>query len=858
MSQKYVFITGYITSVGGGQIYCREKEKYCKKQGYETYIFSIEHGKIYIDDLRKNEKDIIPELAWYPSDLPMNAVRRVLSLMADHINYSSADNITIESHYMKGAVWGELLAAKCHGRHLAFPLNEEFHINRCYLPDFIEYKWKRREIVCISKPVMRRLMPEKKLSEAELFSLTAGVSNSVEDVEVPSHLGQIRSGTIIGIIGRLEKPYMSAAIDEVCTIAKKYSDDAFQILVLGGGTADIVESFKEKVKRYPNIDLIISGYIYPLPRALIRAMAVCIAGSGRAMAACREDVPTISVDVYTNKAMGVLGYDTNYVLPPNPLEKETEISVYLEEILYNSYTARHEYTPLPPVDENALDNTFAQHFEFLASAEPKFEYYQFHLPDKRLKSMVNVLTYRLGGLGALKKIQEIYASAFGKNGGGTNNNLIDTSWNEPDYFCGHRDSRRRSDTGKYTLIINYPNLKLGGIEVNFVKLMRYSLKKGHRVIWITTQGGYDKAAFPDIISNGRLEICFYEKFERLFAIPDIKFHKGEKVVMLTCDVRQYVTVEALRRKACVKEFKHFLVIAHFTGNVYYPDRWFSGTFIHKFVYQYYQRIIKRVIQNDCLRAFSMEHLDAYEKYYHLTIKDKSLKILPDFEEEEPFPVHNTKSRCKERAEKFVITTCARFAFPHKGYLLGLVDCFGSVKAEYPWISMQIVGYGDGEAELRKRIDAQPESVKKDIQLLGMVPNDKLKEYYAKSHLIIGLEGAAVDGVKCGIPTLIVRNYSESCETYGFCEEIGDLALRGEPGHNIIPYIIKGIQMKDETYMNYAVKGYEALQQKMKHNPNYFFQQEKAKSHSTVHFPVEAMLGRILNLTIFLREKREKK
>ncbi len=409
-------------------------------------------------------------------------------------------------------------------------------------------------------------------------------------------------------------------------------------------------------------------------------------------------------------------------------------------------------------------------------------------------------------------------------------------------------------TKRYTLIINYPKMSLGGIEVSLAKLMRYSLRNGHRVIWLTTGSHYEKADFPDVVKDKRLEIFIYKKNTRSWKLPDLRFHKEERVVMLSSDVSQYVVAEAMKRKYQIKEFKHFLLIAHYAGCRFFPDKWFTHDFAQKFAYSYYQRIIKRVAANNCLMFFSVKHVETYEKYFHVKIDNRQEKILPDLGEPDPLSLENMKVRCKERRERFVIISCARFDFPHKAYLLGLIDSFVKIKEKYPWAVLQIAGNGEGENQIMQKIKKLPGNVQESIQLLGLVSHDKLKEYYLNANLVIGLDGAACDGLRCGIPTLFVRHYSENCETYGFCECEKDIAQRQDPGKDIVPYIEHCMEMSEEEYIGYGLKGYDAVYKTFPYDPEYFYHQTNAEDSMTIRFPMEVMLGKFLGTCILMKEK----
>ena len=43
--KKYIFFTGTLSNVGGGQIYIRNKKRFLESKGYDVYIFYAIDGK---------------------------------------------------------------------------------------------------------------------------------------------------------------------------------------------------------------------------------------------------------------------------------------------------------------------------------------------------------------------------------------------------------------------------------------------------------------------------------------------------------------------------------------------------------------------------------------------------------------------------------------------------------------------------------------------------------------------------------------------------------------------------------------------------------------------------------------------
>ena len=361
---------------------------------------------------------------------------------------------------------------------------------------------------------------------------------------------------------------------------------------------------------------------------------------------------------------------------------------------------------------------------------------------------------------------------------------------------------------KNTLIINFPTMMAGGVESYFAALMKSCIEKGYRVIWITSEPFLSKVAFEGLLDNPGLEIVLTRSWMHYLDTPRISLTEDERVLMFTCEPIEYILSDKIRTEAGTKQFLHYLAIPNFAGKDYFPDQYLKNKGLRKLVWRFLHRILNRAAESNCILGFDLKHLVTYEEYYQIPLPDKETKIAPFFDAESVrFDMENTKARCAERKEKFVITSCARFEFPHKAYLLGLVDAFAKVKEKHSQTVLQLVGYGSGQQELESRIMALPEFVRKDIHMLGMLSPDVLEKYYKSSQLIVGLAGSVAKGAQCGIPALVVRHYHPDCETYGFFEDTSEMALCEDPGMDIVPFIEECITMDPELYLQHAENGF---------------------------------------------------
>lgn len=397
---KYVFLTPAIGGVGGAQIYCRNKINYCKKNKMQVYLFYDKKREIIIDDLRFYEAGLLKELSYFPQYYSNNKRQQIIHKVLEVIKFNGTENILIESHAPAESMWGELIAQKCNGRNMVFLLPETFEGLDEQSLAFFKFKYIRRELACINKKVMQRLfqtyMP---LKLEECFELNAECTNSVEDVEIPTKCNINGNKKVIGIIGRLQKPYVEIAVREIAKLLEKHSVEEFQVVIIGGSDNKKDEKRLKKIlQRYKNVELYITGIVYPIPQKLIRKMDVCIGAAGCVSVSRRENIPTISVDSVLGKAMGVVGYNTLDTIASTNQNSLKSIEYYLENILYGDFLHKYDVIPLLELDTEELDSIFRVHMEFIKNFEEKKQYYDCEHIKFNNKNVVKKILGSLGGI----------------------------------------------------------------------------------------------------------------------------------------------------------------------------------------------------------------------------------------------------------------------------------------------------------------------------------------------------------------------------------------------------------------------------------------------------------------------------
>jgi len=410
-----------------------------------------------------------------------------------------------------------------------------------------------------------------------------------------------------------------------------------------------------------------------------------------------------------------------------------------------------------------------------------------------------------------------------------------------------------SSVPKCTLIINYAGLQVGGIETYLAKLMLYSVGKQYRVIWLTTPKCVETAFFKEVSLSPNIEKVYVQKGRHWFVHSGVRLAAEENVTMISCEPLDFMMAESLRGATCVHTFFHYLILPHYTGNAYYPERFLGSGRLKAVCWGFMRTLVKKWNDEDCIRAFSLKHLEAYEKNYAIEIADKNSKVLPSIKMMDVFEEEYFNKKAAERSEKFTIVTCSRFDFPHKGYLLGLLDCYAELKSKYSQLRLIIIGYGDGEKQLREKISTLPSCARKDIVLTGALLPEEVKVQFREGHLNIGLAGALLDGAACGLPSLLVRHYSWSCETYGFISDIEGTFLREDEGQSIGSFIEQMLTSDKEKYIDQCLADYQCVHNRRKYDPEYLFKQKNKSSCTTLETKM-VWKAKLLNFSCYMKRR----
>lgn len=320
---KYVFFTMNIGGINGAEQYIYNKVNFLRDKGYEVFIFSGRAEGILIDAFRKYEKYSNPAFRFFPYCLNRHELKNIISWIKSVVALQENDTCIIESSNVTSGLWGELIAKELQCKHLEINLTENHNYRRAMI-DFLRFKLDRHELSGIMDDSVGKMLKEPNITLREDMRARAYCNNVVQKCEDHfSHLLDSSADYTFASIGRLEKEYVSLLLDQLKRYFTEHSEKRFNLLLIGGSAdgrklKDIELIFEE----CKNVNLVLTGSLYPIPRDLVKHADLFVSASGSASVTYYEKVPTIRIHHVTAEPMGIIGYDyfLNNPVKPEPLK----------------------------------------------------------------------------------------------------------------------------------------------------------------------------------------------------------------------------------------------------------------------------------------------------------------------------------------------------------------------------------------------------------------------------------------------------------------------------------------------------------------------------------------------------------
>lgn len=224
----------------------------------------------------------------------------------------------------------------------------------------------------------------------------------------------------------------------------------------------------------------------------------------------------------------------------------------------------------------------------------------------------------------------------------------------------------------------------------------------------------------------------------------------------------------------------------------------------------YGRILSRVNKNH-----SLIMMDEY-------CTDQTISYMgPVFESPPPImrlpmyciPLDDFEEIIKGGFQSRLVMTAARAEFPNKGYMMGLVDDFVRLKEKILDVKLEIIAAGDDMGKLSARIDALPESCRKDVILRSWMSYDSLLEELKKCTFFIGMGSSVLDAALRYKPAAAAKGYTlENVCSYLISEEPRYIIASPDCKTPAFDIMEKILSMDFGTYRETCLGCYKAVEE----------------------------------------------
>lgn len=397
----YIFLTTTIRNVGGAQLYIARKQEWLESIGWNVSVFYYNRGNVVIEALKKHSNNFIDELSENVYALSSKQVFAVVSKIIPE----NCEKMIIESHLVNLCLWGEVIANYANGMNLCYLLCEDFPKLRKYERDYLLSRLDHNLLFGITNNSIPMLLGEFGKTKNRGLLAVGCSANNVDNIAYD--LTSLTNSQTILCIGRLDKPYVPSIIFELCEFAASHANNDYNVILLGD-SADrtIANTFVEQLSVYKNINVICTGYLFPIPRCIFTKSDVAIASSGSVTVSSNEGIPTIAIDANDFQAIGIFKHTTNHSIYRD-FEPQQRVCDLLEDVLvYKKYPKKIVSNSLHTV----LD--YSNHLQIINS-------YQEGLVYKKIKKRPLIaypffIMVQIFGISRVKRIKKIIVQSLTK------------------------------------------------------------------------------------------------------------------------------------------------------------------------------------------------------------------------------------------------------------------------------------------------------------------------------------------------------------------------------------------------------------------------------------------------------------
>lgn len=214
----------------------------------------------------------------------------------------------------------------------------------------------------------------------------------------------------------------------------------------------------------------------------------------------------------------------------------------------------------------------------------------------------------------------------------------------------------------------------------------------------------------------------------------------------------------------------------------------------------YKQISSNLISQNVLYFLSEEHRNSFvQNVYKSEISDRIIRLGVFINE---INYSSIKERYSYKNKK--ILTISRFDFPFKNYLKGLIK---SIKFMNEEVYLEIIGWGNGESELKEIIDQESIEIKQRIKIIKRVSYSELQEYFKDAYLYVGEGTSVLDALNSSLLAFVTNEYDDNCKTDGYFFKNYNVTTTECKKYQIKDILNNALDLSEEQYKSQIEKDY---------------------------------------------------
>lgn len=412
--KQYVFMIPSIVNMGGAQMYIRNKVVWLRKLGWDVQVISANKGNVIISELKEFDT-FIPEMLFPVYVFSQNKQRRIVKQVINEIHPQNFDEIVIESTCIGITTWAEVIAKEIGAKHLVYLLQEMNVVDNPCLQEFFKVKHQRRELVSITDQSLKMMFESfAPIPNERSYRLPAYCNNVVEDIDSPflHNIAWDKYDYRVGCLSRIDKPFIMTAVSNFARFAQKHHDKKFLLFMIGGvpENTPFERNIKKVFSGLENVELIISGYMFPISAKLLECFDAFFSSAGSCWACMRSGIPTIAIDGNDFMPIGIMKHTTLHSLFRGDDEPALDYQEVFEDVIiekkYKKFAPEHEIQ----------EPDFSTHMEFLDLSVSTQDYFDIcRIPSLTLTEKKLKIGLKLFGATNYSKLNKIKTQLKSKN-----------------------------------------------------------------------------------------------------------------------------------------------------------------------------------------------------------------------------------------------------------------------------------------------------------------------------------------------------------------------------------------------------------------------------------------------------------